>query len=602
MADKIEKKNISISNINCKTGLNCDRFDTFLKELYGTEFQNGIIQEPFKDKIIDFNKKQIKSVNIKLKKDNKLEKTTIRFRLNEEFRKLTGLLTYKALDKIFQNFCDELKNRGIFTNYFKVISIHFRREKKQGYVFLLTVLSETNKSKTQFRTSSNNNNNNNNQDLVSKCKLQEYFDSKFYKLVIKNKDHFVRQIFNFDNEKNDLFYNNVLMNGYIDNIYSYSKYILNKYKIKKYPYTYPFQILRYNNEYIILYCRNIENDECKNIFINDIIIYNKKKEYLNKYKIELNTLVKNADIYNNAFLKSYRMPYKPLKCWFYIENSMYFVEDINDDVISELNKNSSENDTKYIELYYMGNNKYNEYIDNDTVYEVTNQKYDCKYSEIDFISFCNLYKINECQVCFENFYRKKILKNKNKSQNCHHKICPSCLNHFVISKLEEYKSLNKPPNYIVQCPITDCDKKLILFKNHTLTIINRYHKFLSQNTIKELKELANDIFNISENDDSSNYMTRETAEKELETILFEDKDKSLHGKLNICPNNKCNTIIHKTNGCMAVICTECGTKLCIVCGEFDILKGVCNCKKKAITSVYFEERQEVKDENMIRLC
>ena len=142
MADKIEKKNISISNINCKTGLNCDKLDTFLKELCETEFQNKIIQEPFKDKIIDFNKKQIKSVNIKLKKDNKLEKTTIRFKLNEEFRKLTGLLTYKALDKIFQNFCDELKNRGIFTNYFKVISIHFRREKNQGYVFLLTVTED----------------------------------------------------------------------------------------------------------------------------------------------------------------------------------------------------------------------------------------------------------------------------------------------------------------------------------------------------------------------------------------------------------------------------------------------------------------------------
>ena len=68
MADKIEKKNISISNINCKTGLNCDKLDTFLKELCKTEFQNGIIQEPFKDKIIDFNKNQIKSVNIKLKK------------------------------------------------------------------------------------------------------------------------------------------------------------------------------------------------------------------------------------------------------------------------------------------------------------------------------------------------------------------------------------------------------------------------------------------------------------------------------------------------------------------------------------------------------
>lgn len=506
-----------------------------------------------------------------------MDNTHIRLVVNQEHTKISKILGKKALSYLFDKFCN------IFTivlqKYFKVISVHHRHEIKQGqYVFICTVLSNQNNSKGRhkiYKTMYSD------KYVITKGELQNEFDKQFDDNIIYNKMHFTTVYIQLDfkNIPYDMIRNKLC--DAIDSYYNIS--LRNKvFKNKAILQSEKIAVVIKNVE---LDCLVIPNKTFKLItYVCGDYVW--QKSIWNHNIIDIQYIEYICDNEQETINPNEIMLY----CKFYLQ---YFAKS-KMILLPEYFKiyNSVTSEVKYINLEDFPNYKIqpNELI--NFLYPDTHiiNGYP-KKKHILFYDFFNTHIIKECKVCMEYFYRewqynKHILRNVNA---CHTKLCPSCFNGYVNSEIDTYLT-NKSIKFICKCPVQNCNSKIFQIEDNIIFIINKFYKYLAKSTISRLKLIQSNIL-INENIPKI-IRTREEAEKDLKELIEADtsENPTLSQNINICPNIQCNTIIIRSSGCNAIVCSKCSTKLCIICGVFNIEKNKCNCMQ-SINIHYFENRQ-----------
>ena len=525
-----------------------------------------------------------------------MENTNIRLVVNPEHAKISKLLGTQALSYLFDKFCI------IFTEslrkYFKVISVHHRYEIKQRqYVFTCTVLSNQNSSKGRhkiYKTKPLCED----KYVITKGELQNEFDKQFADNIIYNKMHFtiVHIESNFNGIPSDII-NNSLCDA-IDSYYNIS--FRNKVFTNK-------AILE--SEKIAIIIKDPKNLEC-------LVISNKTYELIthvcgdniwlqsNKNKKIID--VRYVEMYSESQSTEEEANNASELLLYYNFYSKYFTKS-KMVLLPEYIKisNSTNSEIKYIKLEDLSNYVINPNECIRLMYPNSriSQGYH-KKKAILFYDFYHTYIIKECQICMDQFYRECNYYNSIEDKQCHIKSCPSCFNEYVNSEIDTYLT-RKPSKFSSICPVSDCKRRIFHIENNTLYIINKFYKYLSKSTISRLKLLQSDILLTNNTDNADNadnadndvpaIRTREEAELYMKELIDSDISENainptLSKNINICPNVECNTIIIRSYGCNAVICSKCSTKLCIACGVFDVSTNRCNCNQ-SITTNYFERSQ-----------
>ena len=482
------------------------------------------------------------------------------------------------------------------------------------------------------------------QHYISKQELDSEFHQLFDTKVIKshfqegvieylnNFDAFVKKDVNILNfmiaDKDDIHY---LITQYIKSFYSYQKYIVKKlylkplYPITKYPKT-KFVIIYKDikGEYSYL----IKNKDVKSIIVRDYIVkYLSLNDYLGSfgYLIQDKLIPKDMSEIEYLYIK-YKLYQKYIINHKKIEQQPIIFSNSDDNKkifdyhqLEDLFSNEKYKTT--IETYKNYKNIVMTFYKNN-IYTEKHRWTALKFIPY-FVDFCTYVSVKECKVCTEYFYR--VYKNINLKlvkTPCYVLICPNCINTYIGERIDYYQSIGKPPSFLCKCRSDKCNQKIFEINGNKLYIINKFYKYINRSNILKLKEIQREIRFILEidNEDELKYMKREDAEKLLEKLIKESNDNDdddddddddnddddddnddlpvgnkllFRENINICSNQKCNSIIYRYSGCAAVICSNCGTKMCIKCGYFDINTERCRCVNDAITDIYFERRQYI---------
>jgi len=395
-------------------------------------------------------------------------------------------------------------------------------------------------------------------------------------------------------------------------------------------------IINYNNYFtelksVLIYEENYQKAYL--IFSNHLKKYISK--YLNKYFNESYNIYLNE---NNEAIINYSLKKKEIE-YNLTSQSSYFKISINVINIEKDKKtfpilNNIEDFLQLYDSYLLHNpdkikpfpyfclDKDNKLIKNieDNFDNITKiicfKSVSIKWCPYFFLSSIN---ITECKICYQWFYR--YLSRKSRSLDCLHDndICHNCFDIYLNGKIDEYLE-SKLEKYNCNCPYPKCKLKLFKIENGKFYIIQKLYKLIKPEILKKFRDIGK-IVNLMESIDKE-FTSREEAEKNLselladeEKALEEERDKekendknssgndtivlnpynntnkkTLKGNINICPNRKCNTLVFRAYACNAVVCSKCGTPLCIVCGTFDEENNKCICIQN-ITRTYFEPSQ-----------